>query len=165
MTEKEILETAARTERDGIEFYHQAAREGGNPMVQRMYEAFVKEEEKHLDYILTLMDDREIERRPSELMGQIRTIFTEAPEELRTQARATDSDREAIAFALKIEEEAYNLYARWAEEAETQRARDLCSLLANEENDHYRLFTNMNEYLDRTSDWFMRDEGWIFDGG
>ena len=165
MSEKTVLNTAAQTERDGRAFYLQAAAEASNRLAREMFEALAAEEAKHLEYIEALMAKRKVEHVPSTLQAHIKTLFTAAPEALRAKVKATETDRKAVAFALDIERKSYDFYMKWKDQADSESVRELCRELAEQENFHYRLFNQMREYLDRTGDWFMREEHWIFDGG
>jgi len=165
MNPQEILNRAAQMERDGRAFYLKAAAESSNVLAKQMFEAFAAEEARHLSLIESLAAKRGVTLVPSDFTARLKNIFTSAPESLRAGARAADGDRKAIAFALEIEEKSYNLYKEWETKASAPEVRDLCRFLAEEENRHYRLFANIGEYLDRTADWFMREEHWIFEGG
>jgi rubrerythrin len=165
MGAQEVLNVAAKTERDGIKFYADAAVSASNQLVKKMFESFVREEERHLQFIEAIMAKRKVEISHSALMAEVKTIFTTAPKSLQGKVQATDNDLKALDFGLQIERKSYDFYTDWKAKTESPEVRALCDTLAEEENRHFHLFTQMKEYLDRTGDWYMVEEGWIFDGG
>jgi rubrerythrin len=63
------------------------------------------------------------------------------------------------------EEKSRKAYAEWAEEAEAEDVKQLCTVLADAERFHRELLENTKEYFQKPGDWFMQEEGWMFDGG
>ena len=164
MTEQEILNVAAQTERDGVKFYSSSAASAGNELAKKMFLSLAQEEEKHLRYIEALLTRKKLAQAPNLDMAKVRTVFTQLSKKER-MATKTDTDRQALDLALEMEQQAYNYYGKYAGEAESADVRELCDALMREENKHFRLFTNLKEYLERPGDWFMKEENWIFDGG
>jgi rubrerythrin len=163
MNAKEVLNVAAQTERDGINFYRSAAAGASNELARKMFDSFVSEEGKHLALIEDVMAKRRVQHASSKFLADVKTVFTSTPKSLRDKLPATADDLKAIDFALEIEKKSYDFYSKWQGEADAPEVRDLCGFLAGEENKHFRLFSNLKEYLDRTADWFMVEEGWNFD--
>jgi rubrerythrin len=164
MTEQEILGVAAQTERDGIKFYSSAATTAGSELAKKMFLSLAQEEEKHLEYIQELLAQKKLKHAPNLDMAKVRTVFTQLSKQERL-ATKTDTDRQALDLALQMEQQSYDYYGKYAGEAESADMRELCVTLMREENKHFRLFTNLKEYLERPGDWFMKEENWIFDGG
>jgi len=76
-----------------------------------------------------------------------------------------EDDIKAVSVALGMEKKSVAAYDKWASEADDKDVRELCAKLADFERVHVKVLYNTVEYLEHTGDWFMQEEGWMFDGG
>ena len=164
-TKPQILHAAAQLERDGHKFYVSAAARASNQLARKMLESFAIDERLHLQWIEQLSGGKVPKTSPpGEIYSRLRDIFANAPQTLRQAAASTD-DIQAVDTAIGMETKSADAYANWAKDAPDADTRALFATLVQFERNHREILENTREYLDRTGDWFMQQEGWIFDGG
>lgn len=163
---EEILKSAIRLEEDGRLFYREAAARASSELARRMFESLAADETDHIHWIEKLSPGvRSAKDANMRLYSRLKKIFAEAPEDVRREARLTESDIEAIDLGIGMELKSIETYEKWARESDDEEVQGLCGTLAGIERFHRDLLQNSKEYLDRTEDWFTRDEHWSFDGG
>ena len=167
MEKRDIVEAAIQLERDGHKFYLDIAARASNDLARQMFESLADDELVHISWIQReLSPDEETARAAKKkTYDRLRGIFADVPENARATAASSEDDTEAINLAIKMEEKSRSAYTKWASETGSDELRSLCNTLADQETFHRQLLENTLQYLDRTGDWFMVDEGWHFDGG
>lgn len=166
VAKQDVVHAATQLERDGRQFYLDAAAKSSNELGRKMLESFAVDELHHIEWIKTVSEGEvpEVEP-PSEIYDRLRGIFAGASDDLRKAAAGTSDDADAIRIAIGMEDKSVEAYEGWAADADDPEVRDLCGKLAQVEKLHRQLLENTAEYLDNTGDWFMQEEGWSFDGG
>ena len=163
---EEILATAKQLEVDGREIYLQTAGKTKNEVTSKMFESLADDELNHMEWIDQQSPGGVTAGKSNEaLYSRLKTIFAEVPEEVREAAETSSDDIQAIDTALGMEQKSRDAYAEWAKQSEDEEIRELFSALTGIEQFHYELLQNMKEYFQKTSDWFMVEERWSFDGG
>ena len=163
---KVIIETARQTEKDGKKFYEETAARTANPLAQKMFESLAEAEDQHLALIEGLAAGQlRLAPYNGEFPQALKNVFADMPESLRARAGSNPDDVEALNVAIEMEDQSLAFYRKWAREAASPDARKLCERLAAEEEDHWKVLTSTQEYLESTGNWFMVQEDWIFDGG
>ena len=161
----EVIQLARKMEMDGMGFYSRAAQEAANPQALRVFESFARDEQRHLDIIERIAQDLGVDvagmPTPAE---SIRTVFTNADAELDEEQKATAGEQEAIAIALGMETKSYRLYKGAAESAEDDARKALFERLALEENQHYEMLENTQQYLTDYEKWVLWDEHGLLTG-
>ena len=166
LAKEEILATAKQLEVDGREFYLQTAGKTRNEVTKKMFESLADDELKHMEWIDGQSPGAITANKSNKaLYDRLKTIFAEVPEEVKKAAEASSDDVEAIDIALEMEKKSRDAYAEWAKESEDEEIRELFSTLTGIEQFHYELLENTKDYFEKTSDWFMLEERWSFDGG
>jgi rubrerythrin len=164
-TREEVGEAAKQLERDGRDFYLDAAEKASSPQARRMFEALADDELDHLEWIENMVPgDAPVADINRNLYMRLRPIFADVPEAKLRQVATSDSDVQAIHFAIDIEVKAKAAYAKWAEETEDEDVRTLCNTLVGVEEFHRQVLNNTLEYFEHTADWFMQEEQWNFEG-
>ena len=163
---EEYLASARQLEVDGRSFYMKIADATKNPLTKRMFQSLADDELKHIEWI-----DKQSakgitsEKANAELSKRLKTIFADVPEKVIKEIEATDDDIKAIDIALDMESKSRDAYAEWAGKSDTKEVQNLFKALTGIEQYHYDLLQNTKNYFEKTSDWFMMEEGWMFDGG
>jgi rubrerythrin len=162
---EEVAGAAVRLEKDGREFYLDAAAKTKSDIARKMFEGLAQDELNHIDWIENVSpgaNTAEIANR--ELYDRLKPIFAGAPAGLRLSAELTDTDIEAIDIAIGMEEKSIAAYEEWAAEDGSEDVQALCRALAGQEHFHRQMLENTKQYLDKTADWFMQEEQWNFEG-
>ena len=166
LSKEEVLATAKQLEVDGRTFYLEVAGKTKSELSKYMFESLADDELKHIEWIEKHSTGGLTSKQSNkEMYGRLKKIFADVPEKVREEASATDDDIEAINIALGMEEKSRNEYSRFAKESDDEEIVELFTTLAGIEQFHYDLLQNTKEYFEKTGDWFMVEEGWMFDGG
>lgn len=161
---EDAISAAKRLEADGHRFYLDAAGKASNESTRKMFTALAGDEARHLEWLEKLTPGvgsaAEANRA---LYGSLKDVFggTSSAE----AAEGTESDVEAIDFAIGIEDKSIAAYSEWAEKGGNEEIRKLGGVLVGQERFHRQLLENAKEYLERPGDWFMQEERWNFEGG
>lgn len=162
---QEVIKAAVQLERDGREFYLDLAKRASNRLSRRMFESLADDETRHIEWIENLSPGaKNAEAANRDIYGRLCHIFQEVPETEKQKAASQD-DIKAVNLAVDMEEKSRLAYHRWMSESQSEEVRHLCKVLADAERFHRELLENTIEYLQRSGDWFMQEERWIFDGG
>jgi len=162
-----VLETAIKTEQEGVEFYLKVAAASGNKLARGMFEALAADEKRHEEWLKASLADKAVPESglAAETNKKLQTVFSSVTEADRDAFASSGDDTAALEHARDIEEKSTAYYEKWAEESSAEEVKQLCGLIAAEERNHVKIVSNMLEYLNETGNWFMDAEGWSFDGG
>jgi rubrerythrin len=169
-TDRERVEFALRTERDGNSFYEQARGRTAHKLARAAFDILAKEELRHVALIEALGKQLDGEGGSIDsdsptlknLQFSIKTIYEGAiEEEHEGDLDPADAYREAIDLEKKIS----SLYFRYGNESESDAAKRLFNVLYSEEQDHLTLLEDMLAYLTKPDDWFIDRDMVMLDGG
>ena len=166
----EALQLAIDTEEEGLEMYEAAAENAENLVAQKMFHGLAEDERRHLEMIKSIAQDMDLQEAFEAARGEgtarerMRTIFTEAKEEVVEKQAPTSDEYDALQRALKFEKDGYQQYKKAAANATDEKARKLFERLQGEEDEHYRILESTMEYLDETGKWFLSDEWGLLSG-
>jgi rubrerythrin len=164
MNMEDAIETAIRMETDAISFYREASKKTHHPAGKRMFESFIKDEERHLRYLGDILNGLDIEPR-IESAGNVRTIFSDLKGQMMERISVTADEKEAIKLALDMEKKGYDYYKESVERIDDPKAKKLFEVLTAEEQRHYEILNNTYSFLEDTGNWFMWEEMSIVEGG
>jgi rubrerythrin len=166
ITREDVINTAIKLENDGIKFYRSIASKTHNELTRKMFESLADDEMKHIEWINNLAPNVKTSGEFNEkLYARLKIIFAEPTDKIKETARGTDDDIKAIDIAIGMEIQTQNEYLRFSDEAEDPDIEKLFTILADVERFHADVLRNSKEYLNNPHDWFMQEEGWMFDGG
>lgn len=164
-TRKEVARAAIQLETDGREMYLDMAKKSPNPETRKMFESLALDEADHIQWIKDVEPGVDVaETANRRLYARLRHIFADVPEASLRKIAASQGDVDAINFAIGIENKSIDAYEKWANEAENEEIRALCSVLVDVEHFHRQVLSNTLEYLEHSPDWFMQEEQWNFEG-
>ncbi len=162
---EEAVQLARKMELDGIEFYGNAAENAGNPQAQKFFESLQSDERRHLDIVEKI--GKGLGANVEEMgmpADNIQTVFSQADEAITADQQATAEEKEAVDMALAMEEDSYDLYEEAADKAEDEDQVKLFERLAKEENQHFVMLENTQEYLEEHEKWVLWDESGLLMG-
>lgn len=166
ITKEEVINTAIKLENDGIRFYTDTSAKSSNLLIKKMFQSLAEDEKKHIEWIQNLAPDVKTSGEfNKKLYERLKKIFSEPDKEIKSKAEDAADDIKAIDIAIGMENKSEKEYLSFADEAEDPEVEKLFTILADVERFHADLLLNSKEYLDRPHDWFMQQEGWMFDGG
>ncbi len=164
---KQVMKSAIQMEKDGIEFYKDAAKNLQNPLGKEMFESLIKDETRHLKLWRELaknLDPEEFgKEKAKEFSGKIKTIFSNISQKVMETTKTSAKEKEVIQGAIKIEEKGIKFYSEKAESLSGKDA-DLAKRVADEERNHRKILENTLQYLVNPKDWNVEQENWFFEG-
>lgn len=162
---QEAIQLARKMEMDGIEFYGKAAENAGNPQAKKFFESLQDDERRHLRIVEEIGKGMGVDTQNMPAPAEnIKTVFTEADQEIALDQQATAEEREAVEMALGMEEDSYKLYDDAAGHADSDNQKELFKRLAQEENQHYVMLENTQEYLEDNQKWVLWKEYGLLTG-
>jgi len=158
--QSEAIRAALDFEQRGHDYYKDIAAHAENPLTRTVFSTLADEELQHMERIRQLYDETGAGEAPSAPPGSleeaVRRVFDNT--EWKEREAWKMDNAAAYDFATGLEREGYALYSRLAEESESDREREFYRRLQNEELNHLSALENVHNYLDRTADWFAREE-------
>jgi rubrerythrin len=169
-TDRERVEFALKTERDGNSFYEQAAKRASQKLARAAFDILAKEELRHVALIEALGKQLDGSGGPIEpksptlknLQFSIKTIYEGA---IDAGQKGDLDPGDAYRKAIDLEEKISALYYRYGGESESEAAKRLFSVLYREEQDHLTLLEDMLAYLTKPDRWFIDRDMVLLDGG
>jgi rubrerythrin len=158
------IEVAKKMETDAIKFYSEAAKKTSYPAGRKMFETIVEDEKRHLEIVKKLIEASEVTMEDVSPIDRIKTVFEEMKDEMMEKVVATADELEAFKIAMKMEKEGLAFYTKLADEAGTEKEKNLFKKLIGEEQQHYNIFANTYDFLNDTGNWFMWEDHSIVEG-
>lgn len=178
---KGVLRRGMSLERDGYNFYMEAAERASNERGAEMFRDLAEQEVDHLRLILAqyqaldsgshCLPYQEAMDQPFDLDPAAPDLPGEEPPEehqlpVFTPERdiSLEGDLEVLDFGLETEDITRDLYVQGAEETDDERARETFEFLVDQEERHYELLQNTREYLADNETWWDSEEYPFFIG-
>ncbi len=151
------LQKALRLEQEGEAFYREAAERTIDPKGKAMYASLAEDEVLHARII-----QREIDalaegkgwQATESAKGEVdldALLFPQGKVAFEEAVRSDANDLDALLFALKIENDSYNLYLEQAKTATDDKARAFYGFLVEAERAHFDLLMANYESLSQAS--------------
>lgn len=132
------IEISIKMETDAIKFYKEASEKIAHPVGKKMFLSIMEDEKRHLDMLSRLFKDLDINIKDVSPMKNVKSIFEELKHEMMERVEATKNELDAFKIAMHMEKEGIEFYKKAANEASTEKERDLFNRLA-----HTILLTNL----------------------
>jgi rubrerythrin len=154
------LQEALDLERRGKSFYEQAAERTVNESGKAMFRSLAEDEVLHAEMIQRQIDALDAGEGWQALgvaaEGEVdldTPLFPEGKEELEEAVEPDASDRDALLFGLKIENDSFDLYQKQAKAATAPNARQMYEYLTAAERTHFNLLMANYESLSGYGGW------------
>jgi rubrerythrin len=158
------VEMAIKMKEDAITYYRDAADKCGHPAGKKMFLVILEDEKHHLESLNQMVKDMEIDMTKLSPIENIKTSLKPLQDEMRTSAACSLDEMEVFKIAMDMEQECVEFYKKHAAEARDEKEKALFKKLAQEEEEHFRVFSNTHSYLDDTGNWFMWEDHSIVEG-
>jgi len=152
------LDLAIKTEKDGIDFYTNAAEETDDELGKKMFLSFIEDEKRHLEILEKISCEEYVciedieDYSPKE---NLKTVFSEMPDDVKKKSLNVRSDLEALNLALDMERLGYDQYIKASKGTDDEEHKKIYKKLAEEEKEHYELLLETKSYLEDTGNWYM----------
>jgi rubrerythrin len=155
------IETALQIERDGLEFYTQAAKQTSDPRGKRMFQSLARDEAAHLKLFKSVHDslqEKGTYLSREEVAAASPGEFARPPifptgEELQA-AEVPERELAALQRGLEAEKASIQFYSEAREAAEDPNARSMYDYLIEQEEGHRTILQGEYDYLAQTGFWF-----------
>ena len=158
------IEMALKMKEDSIRFYTEAAEKCDHPAGKRMFLVILEDEKQHLKSLNQMVQDMEIDMKQLSPIENIKTSLETLKDEMRTSTACSLDEMEAFKMAMDMEKECVEFYRKQADEATDEKEKAFFQRVAEEEEEHFRVFSNTHSYLDDTGNWFMWEDHSIVEG-
>lgn len=170
---EDIVKFALQLEQDGLKMYRKFAESSKDAFGKKTFEGLVEDEQDHLELLRKIYGNCGIaevelivaESKSVPIRQRFKTIFEEAGEEARKRTEADPSDIEAMKIAMDFEKRGYTIYDEAYQKAKGSVEKTAFKHLTLMEKYHFDLLQETFEYLNDTGNWFMKNEGWMFEAG
>lgn len=176
-----VLRRGMSLERDGYNFYMQAAERASDERGAAMFRDLAEQEVDHLKLLLVEYEaledtgdwlpfreamDRSLDLEPDDpdLPAEEPPQDYQLPVFTAEREVSLEGDLAALDFGLETEDISRALYAQGAEQTEDERAREAYQFLVEQEERHYELLHNTREYLSENETWWDSEEYPFFIG-
>jgi len=178
-TPQGVLRKGMSLERDGYNFYMEAAERATAERGKVMFRDLAKQEEDHLRLLLAeyralesgegWLPYEEAMAQTFELDPAVPDLPGEEPPDplpVFTPEReiSLEGDIEALKYGLETEDISRDLYAQGAEESDDASARKAYEFLIGQEENHYQLLQSTLDYLTKNGTWWDSEEYPFFIG-
>lgn len=144
----DIFEFALEKEKLAHETYKKLAEQAPSPSLKGILHLLAEEEKRHVDMVLALQQNQDVEIKPTELLGEAKKVFEKINKAGETFNFNIDA-AELYAKARQVELEARDYYKAKAEETEDKALESILIRLAAEEQKHYILVDNLCQFVER----------------
>lgn len=158
------IEIATRMETDAIKFYKEASEKTSHPVGKQMFLSIVEDEKRHLQMLSDLLKGLSIKIADTHPMQNIKTVFEDMKDKMMQRISASNDDLEAFKIAMEMEAEGKNFYIKHMDSLNTDAEKNLFKTLAQEEEEHFKVFSNTYNFLKDTGNWFMWEERSVIEG-
>ncbi|MEJ2314903.1 MAG: ferritin family protein [Nitrospirota bacterium] len=159
------IEISIKMETDAIAYYSEAAAKTEHPVGKKMFLSIIEDEKRHLKMLEDIFKGLDIKIKDVSPLDNVKTVFEKHRDEMSERVPATTNEMDALKEAMNMEKEGIEFYTKAAKEAKTAKEKALFERLAQEEKQHYQVFSNTYFFMSDTGSWFMWEEHSIVDGG
>jgi rubrerythrin len=135
------LQQALEFEKNGKQYYAEAAEKTKDPQTKALFNMLVDEEQNHLNYLLNLYEylkanDNWPEKITISMDQDFEQIFAKARLEIDTNVKASTDEMQAMKHAVDMENKGRAMYQNLASKAQDPLEKELYELLADWEKGH-----------------------------
>jgi len=154
----DALEIALQMESDAVKFYTEASHKMMNPAGKKMFLAIAEDEKTHIEIISQIIKGLRMTPRDVTPLKNVKTIFESMKNEMMKKIAASSDDMESFKVAMKMEQEGVDFYKKTLSKTTKEKEKTLLARLIKEEQQHYSMFSNTYNYLEKTGQWFLWEE-------
>ncbi|MGE5239059.1 MAG: ferritin family protein [Chloroflexota bacterium] len=158
------VEIAAKMEADAIKFYREGAEKTRNPVGKKMFLSIAEDEKGHLQMLRSALEVCDLKITEAHPIKTVRTIFEEMKDSMMQRVEATTDELEAFRIAMEMEKEGIEFYRTALAETQSEKEKCLFERLIQEEEEHFKIFSETYEFMTDTGNWYMWDEHSIVEG-
>lgn len=152
----DIFEYAMQMEKDGEDYYRQAARQIDNKGLESILTMLADEEVKHFNAIQKMKTEKPL-MSDTTILDDAKNVFIQIKES-NEEFTANTEQIQLYKKAQDIENKSRDFYLEKADQLEQEHQKQLFLGLAEEEKKHYFLLDNIIEFVSRPQQWLENAE-------
>ncbi|MEM4261063.1 MAG: ferritin family protein [Candidatus Woesearchaeota archaeon] len=162
---KKALQTALGFEEKGNKLYLEVAKKTKNEIVKETFMYLANQEYLHIKEIKEFIEK---EHPNINLLGdnphETKEFFDTTISKFKKKITLNKTDIKVYETALNLEKSSYNFYKQEFNKANDEKTRKFFKFLMAQESAHYTLLSNTYNYIKDPANFYMEEEGWIFEG-
>ena len=170
---KELLAKALEMEEKGHAFYVEMGKKCKNKITQDTFKFLADNELLHLakikEFYTALQNEESLPEIDWAQTGEQRhkelDLFGKNIDQLKEKIKRDDQDKQACEFALRLEKDGYDYYAKILQQSSDQKIKRFMEFLLGEEQTHYDGIQKLYTYITDSHNWYMYEEGSFPQGG
>ena len=148
----ELLSLALTMEEDLQNFYlKQAELHQGNSL-QTVFELLAKEEEKHVEILMSFADKIDLPLKDSDIISEVRPIFKELAD-FKSDIKLYATQLDAYRMALDKEVESLNFYKNLHDKSQEEQTKQVFRYLIQQEDRHSIILEELVKLVTRPEEW------------
>ncbi len=157
----EGINIAIQMETDGKQYYLKMSQTSANKRGKELFRILAIEEDRHIADFKSIYNNIRGERgweivpKHHDENTTLKTVFSQAIEEIEQEIKALDSELDAIQVAVSMEEKSYDLYISRSKVALYESERKFYQALANEEKKHKEALLDYRKYILDPAGWLV----------
>lgn len=166
-----MLAAALEKEKAGQQFYKQAAEKCVNPLGQEIFKTLMADEGSHIKRINEIFESLSKGRnwdlgwKEYKVENEdLAKLFRKRIETVGTRVEGDNSDIEALAIGVEMEQGAITFYEDQLKKAIDPVEKEFVDLMIKEERGHYSALKDLKMYLENPESWFEEKERGLLDG-
>ncbi len=153
----DLFKFALQIEKDSEDYYRELWGQSNVPVIKKILELLMNEEIKHYNIIMKISETRSPVLMPkTSILNDARDAFDTIKGDININP---DEDfASLLEKAKELEEESKMFYRKESEDTDFGEYRDLLIQLSKEEEKHYFLLDNLQEFLRMPKEWVENGE-------
>ncbi len=148
----ELLSLALTLEEDLQSFYQKQAELHQGNSLQIVFELLAKEEEKHVEILMSHADKIDIPLRDNDILAEIRPIFKEISD-FKSEIKLYATQLDAYRMALDKEIESLNFYRDLQNKSSEEASKQVFGYLIQQEDKHCIILEELVKLVTRPEEW------------
>lgn len=148
----ELLSLALTLEEDLQSFYQKQAELHQGNSLQTVFELLAKEEERHLEILMSHADKIDVPLRDNDILAEIKPIFKEIAD-FKSEIKLYATQLDAYRMALDKEIESLNFYRELQNKSSEEASKKVFGYLILQEDKHCIILEELVKLVTRPEEW------------
>lgn len=153
----DIYEYAMQMEKDGVQFYREAAGKVDNTGIKNILTMLANEDLKHYNIFLCMKRNEKIQMTDPQILKDVKNIFAKMREE-KDFGGVSLPQIELYKKAQEIEKKSWDFYLAKGEEVNDPLQKEIFLKVADEEKKHYFILETIIDFVSRPQQWLENPE-------
>jgi len=161
------LVVALQMEEEGRRFYLRSAEKAKDPQSKKWFNALAEDENRHIRIVREIAGALNNTGKWPDLPADVNAdmvqrlgrFFLHPGENVVAALKGDIGLKQTLEMGMSNETKSFEFYRELAGGTKNMMEKDFYRALMAEENNHFEILQNINEFLFKTGDWFSDEEG------